>query len=170
MRLSRIFIVVMLALCVVAVPGCGSPPAPGAIVGDPVMPPPADHATPEAATRSYLEWVSFAYRMANSEIATPVMTAEEWVAVDAYVQLNRQEGRAIEQSLVSFEVRSQSAETTSAVLAAREEWLYRYFSVDTFEYQSEPIRASYETTYTLVQEPRGWIVADVEATPLTELE
>ena len=170
MKYSAVLVVVLILLSIAALPGCGSSPAPGSVVGDPVMPPPAEHATPESAARAYLDWVSFAYRMVNSEIATPVMTAEEWVAVDAYIQLNRQEGRAIEQSLISFEVRSQSAETTSAVLAAREEWLYRYFSVDTLAYESEPIRASYETTYTLVLEDRGWLVADVEAAPLTELE
>ena len=142
--------------------------APGTDLGtanDPVAPAPHDLATPESAVRSYLDWVSFSYRMANSEIPTATMTPEEGVRVDAYIQLNRMQGRGIDQKLVSFEVRSVSEGATNALLAVTETWQYRYFSLETLEYLTGVLSASYETTYTLVRSEAGWLVDSVEATP-----
>ncbi|MHB1135887.1 MAG: hypothetical protein ACYCXR_03315 [Coriobacteriia bacterium] len=133
------------------------------IAADPVAPAPWDLATPESSVRSYLNWVSFSYRMANSEIPTATMTPAEGVRVDAYIQLNRTEGKGLEQHLESIEFSPVSEDSTSAVLAAREEWTYRYFSLDTLDYLSELTRTSYETTYTLVKDAPGWLVDRVEA-------
>lgn len=161
----RTLAVAVLAIAVVLAAGC-SPSAPDTTerVGDPVEPAPHDLSTPESAVRSYLDWVSFSYRMANSEIPLATMTAAESVRVDAYIQLNRMEGKGLDQSLESFEVRTASAEATSAVVAASELWRYRYFSLDTLRYLSEAANASYETTYTVVLEADGWRVDRVEAT------
>ncbi|GAB4284745.1 MAG: hypothetical protein Kow0067_06860 [Coriobacteriia bacterium] len=119
---------------------------------------------------TYLDWVSFSYRMANSDIATPAMTADEWVRVDAYIEFNRQQGRGIEQELVRFETRDRSVEATRATIAASESWRYRYFSLDSLAYTSELLEASYDTTYTLVRDAAGWLVTRVEASPIGAVE
>lgn len=129
----------------------------------PVEPAPWDLSTPETAVRSYLDWVSFSYRMANSEIPTATMTPGEFVRVDAYIQLNRTEGKALEQTLESIETTLVSEDTTSAIVTARETWAYQYFSLETLGYLTDAARESYETTYTLVREPLGWLVDRVEA-------
>lgn len=133
------------------------------VASAPVEPAPWNLDTPEAAVRSYLDWVSFSYRMANSEIPTATMTPGESVRVDSYIQLNRMEGKGLEQSLDSIEITSVSEEATTAVLTAREAWTYRYFSLETLEYLSEVAHESYEATYTLVKDAPGWLVDAVEA-------
>ena len=133
------------------------------IAADPVEPAPWDLATPESSVRSYLDWVSFSYRMANSEIPTATMTPGELVRVDSYIQLNRIDGKGLEQSLDSIEFTSTSEEATTAVLTARESWTYRYFSLETLAYLTELTQESYETTYTLVKGAPGWLVDTVEA-------
>ncbi len=159
LRLAMVSLAVLLGL---AAFGCGGG-QPAELVGEAVQPTPWDLSTPELAVRSYLDWVSFSYRMANSEIPTATMTPEEGVRVDSYIQLNRMEGNGIEQFLETFEVVSVSEEASSAVLTARESWRYRYFSLETLEYVSEEFRASYDTTYTLVPGADGWVVDAVEA-------
>lgn len=156
-------------LLVASVGGCKSGPSLGT-VGEAVAPAPWDLSTPESAVRSYLDWVSFSYRMANSDIPTATMTPEEGVRVDSYIQLNRMEGRGIEQFLDRFEITAVSQETSAAVVAARESWRYRYFSLETLEYLTEEYTASYDTTYTLVARPEGWLVDRVEATPDAEVK
>jgi hypothetical protein len=154
--------------------GCGDAAedtTPSVGPGEPVVPASPDLSDPERAVASYLDWVSFAYRMANSDIPTQTLTPIEGVRVDAYIELNRQENRAIEQSLVAFELRGVSAAEPTATVTAHEEWEYRYFTLDTIVWSSDPLSASYETTYTLVQQPDGrWLVDDVDATPLTPVE
>lgn len=156
-------------LAAVVVGGCDNTPALGT-VGEAVAPAPWDLAAPETAVRSYLDWVSFSYRMANSEIPTATMTAEEGVRVDSYIQLNRIEGRGIEQFLDLLEITSVSQEASAAVVTARESWRYRYFSLDTLRYLTEEYTVSYDTTYTLVARPEGWLVDRVEASPDTEVQ
>lgn len=151
------------------VAGC-SAPEPHQLVGEPIVPTALDLSTPEASVDTYLAWTSFSYRMANSEIATQAMTAEEWVGVDSYIEKNRQEDKGIEQFLTSFDIRSNTTQESTATVAALEEWDYRYFSLDTLAYVSDPLTASYETTYTLVLVGQEWFVHDVEARPLTPLE
>lgn len=159
---------VLLGALVLGAASCGpaedAPAAPGvSIAADPVAPAPWDLTTPESSVRSYLDWVSFSYRMANSDIPTATMTPGEGVRVDSYIQLNRMEGKGLEQELQSIELTPISEDASSAVLTAREEWTYRYFSLDTLEYLSDLTRESYETTYTLVHEAPGWLVDSVEA-------
>ncbi|MDO8848078.1 MAG: hypothetical protein Q7W51_06805 [Coriobacteriia bacterium] len=152
-----------------AVTGCdGTEPL--GTVGDAVEPAPWDLSTPELAVRSYLDWVSFSYRMANSEIPTATMTPEEAVRVDSYIQLNRMDGKGLEQFLTSLEITFASQEASTAVVTAHETWRYRYFSLETLEYLTEEYMASYDTTYTLVAQPQGWLVDAVEATSNEEVK
>lgn len=167
----RLALVVVIAVLVLATLGCdGEGAQPADSVGEALQPAPWDLTTPESAVRSYLDWVSFSYRMANSEIPTATMTPEEGVRVDSYIQLNRIDGKGIEQSLESFEITSVSQETTTAVVTAREAWRYRYFSLETLKYVSEELKASYETTYALVAQSGAWLVDGVEATPEGEVK
>lgn len=174
MRLARHALVITVLVAVLAVViavavGCDSA-TPPSTVGEAVAPEPWDLTTPESAVRSYLDWVSFSYRMADSEIATPTMTAGESVRVDSYIQLNRIDGRGIEQFLDSLEITSVSPDASVATVTARESWRYRYFSLETLEYLSEEYTASYDTTYTLVTGPEGWLVDAVEAAPDAEVQ
>lgn len=139
-------------------------------VAEAIAPAPWDLSTPEAAVRSYLDWVSFSYRMANSDIPTATMTAEEAVRVDSYIQLNRMEGKGIEQFLDSIDLVPASRDASTAVVTAVEVWRYRYFSLDTLEYLSEEYRASYDATYTLVAGPEGWLVERVEVSSGDEVQ
>ncbi|MDY0340103.1 MAG: hypothetical protein RBS17_02660 [Coriobacteriia bacterium] len=133
------------------------------IAADPVEPAPWDLTTPESAVRSYLDWMSFSYRVIDPEIPVATMTSGEALRVEGFIQRNWMNGKGLEQSLGSIEFTPISEESTSAVIAAYEEWEYRYFAVDTLEYVSEPTSESYETTYTLVKDPGGWLVDSVEA-------
>ncbi len=140
------------------------------VVPDRVIPADPDLSAPEPAVRSYLEWVSFAYRMANSDIPTATMTPWQAVRIDAYIELNRQNGEGIDQELLAFVVRSSSEDATSAVVAADERWRFRYFGLNTLRYTSDPLEVSYETTYTLTLVGDRWLVDQVEAEPLGPLE
>jgi hypothetical protein len=127
-------------------------------------PPEPDLATPETAVASYITWVSFAYRVANSDAATHSFTPFEEVRVNSYVELNRQENRAIDQTISAFEISAVEGEEPTATVSAYEEWEYRYFTLDTIEWSSDPLFASYDTTYTVVLQPDGrWLVDSVEA-------
>lgn len=168
--MSRAVLVALLC-ALVLLAGCADAPVEVTeVVGEAVQPAAWDLSVPETAVRSYLDWVSFSYRMANSEIPTATMTPEESVRVDSYIQLNRMEGKGIEQSLDTFQVVSVDEQTSRAVLVAREVWRYRYFSLDTLRYVSEPLSASYETTYTLTGEPGRWLVDRVEASAAGDVQ
>ena len=148
----------------------GVNPDPSKGPGEYALPAEPDLTTPEAAVASYLDWVSFAYRMANSDVATQTFSAFEEVRINAYVELNRQQNRGIDQEVVSLEFREIISDEGTATVAATEEWEYRYFSLDSIEWQSDINEASYETTYTVVRQPDGrWLVDSVEAEPLTEV-
>lgn len=158
----------ILLLAALTLPGCGRAPAAVAgQVGRPALPGPLDLTTPGAAVRTYLGYTSFAYRVADSDVASRAATEDEGVRVDSYVELNRQKGQGIEQRLVRFALRSETAEGTRAVVAASEEWRYRYFSLTSLAYTSPAYAVSYDTTYTLVKERRGWLVDKVAAKALT---
>lgn len=134
-----------------------------------IQPDPADLATPEAAVASYLDWVSYAYLISDSSVATHTMTAWEGVRVDSYIERNRQQGRGIEQSLTELELTDASSTEPTSTLQTYEEWEYRYFDPETLEYLSDSLSASYEATYTLILDGERWLVDSVEATPLSEV-
>lgn len=173
-------VAVALAISCVNTGGCASREspadtsgdAPGLVSGEARPPAPPALADPEGAVRSYLAWVSYAYLIGDFQVAESVMTADEAVRVDAYIELNRQAGKRIEQQVQALELhRVDSGEVTaSATVAGREQWRYRYLSADGRRALTEWYTSSYETTYTLLADDRGrWLVTSVMATPLTEV-
>jgi hypothetical protein len=121
-----------------------------------------DLSTPESAVRAYTDWISYAYRLADSQVATRAFTADEEVRVNSYVELNRQRGRAIEMRLEKARYRTLSATGTTSTVVGSEEWIYRYISVNGDRYLTKPKQASYEVTYTLIALPGGrWLVDTV---------
>lgn len=186
-RLRAVALVLVLALLTPLLAGCeggsGAAPEdstarseeltpgefPDKIPPDPVQPPPPMLRDPQTAVYSYLLWISFAYRTLNSDIATHAFSEYEEVRVSSYVELNRQEGRAIDQRLVKFEPEVVRTEGETATVAAREEWVYRYISITDETYSTPSYSASYDTTYTVVnKEGKGWLVDKVDATPVGE--
>jgi hypothetical protein len=171
-RLATLPVVVFLA-ALLSVPGC----SPGVeersefeSPDPPAAPAPADLSTPESAAMSYLEWTSYAYRTADSDVASHTMTPSESVRVDAYIEFNRQQDRAIEQELTRFAAPPTSLEETRAVVVASEDWRYRYITLSSGFYDGPAREVSYDATYTLVLDGDTWLVDLVEATPLTPLE
>lgn len=127
--------------------------------------------TPESAVRSYLDWVSYAYRIGESQVATPTMTSYQEVRVDAYTQMQLQKSRLLDQTLASIEFGAPSEGTTSTLLPAREKWSYRYVSIKVADQTLEgPYTAEYDTVYTLVSTERGWVVDAIAVTPLGEIK
>lgn len=169
MRISRFLPVVVLALVAAVVTAFSLTACTGkaasAGIAPPVAPVTVDLSTPQASVRTYLQFTSFAYRMANSDLATAAMTPDEGVRVDSYVQLNREKDRGIEQQLLSFTERGVSQEGTRTLVAAAEKWRYRYFSLSKLTYLSPSYDASYDATYTVVRQATGWLVDKVEAQP-----
>src|SRR5665648_678196 len=78
--------------------------------------------TPESAVRSYLDWVSYAYRVGDSQVATATMSSYEEVRIDSYIQYNLQKSRLIDQKLVSITFGEASVGATSTLVPATEKW------------------------------------------------
>ena len=121
--------------------------------------------TPQSAVRSYLDWMSYAYRIAESSAATPTMSEKQEVRVDSYVQFNLQSSQLLDQTLQSITFGKPSVSSTSTLLPAKEHWTYRYVSIsDVGKTKSGPYTADYETTYTVVKNKKGnWVVDYVDA-------
>jgi hypothetical protein len=123
--------------------------------------------TPESAVRSYLDWTSYAYRIGQSSFATATMSSYEEVRVDSYVQYNIQKSRLIDQTLKSITFGKANLEGARAIVPAKEQWTYRYVSIDTGNKTlAGPYTASYDTTYTVVKSGKGWVVDSVKAKDL----
>jgi hypothetical protein len=134
---------------------------------DPGQPPaPPMLKDPRTAVYSYLLWISYAYRVLNSDVASRTFDPFEEVRVNSYVMYNFQEGRAIDQRLLVAKIKSWRSAGSTATVSMHEEWVYRYISTATGTYTTPALNASYETTYTVVrQKGRGdWVVHSVEAT------
>ncbi len=127
---------------------------------------------PPSAVGSYTDWVSYAYLVMDARVAEDAISAYEEVRVSAYIERNRSEqGRGIHQVLIQSDYELASQEETSAVVTGVETWIYRYFDAETRDYTSDVLEASYDVTYTvIVEEPKGWVVDRVEATPRGEVE
>ena len=121
--------------------------------------------TPETAVRAYLDWISYAYRVANSEAATPTTGAEEAVRVDAYIQDNLEKKRLIDQTLKSITFGQPTVVATVTVLPTREEWSYVYRSIDVGNrVTAGPYTATYDVTYRMIHNKTGgWIVDSLDA-------
>jgi hypothetical protein len=124
--------------------------------------------TPESAIRSYLLWTSYAYRIAQSEVATPTMSAAQEVRVDSYLQLNLEKSKIIDQALDSITLGKPSVGSTSTLIPAKEHWTYRYISINKVgQTVGGPYKASYDTTYTVVKNKKGdWVVDSVKVKAL----
>lgn len=123
--------------------------------------------TPESAVRSYLDWISYAYRTGDSEVAKPVMSTVEEVRINSYVQYNLQEhNRVIDQKLESITFGAPvSKDASTAILSAKEKWTYEWVSVqEAGKVVGGPFWADYDTTYTVTKNKDGnWVVDHVEA-------
>ncbi|MHB1342554.1 MAG: hypothetical protein ACYC77_04250 [Coriobacteriia bacterium] len=126
--------------------------------------------TPELAVRSYLDWISYAYRIGDSDVANLAMGASEEVRINSYVQLNLQEhNRLIDQQLESIEFAAPiSKDASTTIIPAKEKWVYSWVSSqDAGKVIGGPFTASYDTTYTVVRKSgTEWVVESVEATRL----
>lgn len=124
--------------------------------------------SPESAVRSYLDWTSYAYRIATSEVASPTMGADEGVRVDSYIQYYVEKNQLIDQTLSSITFGTPSVGSTSTLVPAKEQWSYRYVSTKTAgKTVGGPYKASYDSTYTVVKSKNGeWVVYKVDAKPL----
>ena len=170
-RLLLLALTLPLALTL-AVTGCSESGAPrdSEVIGPAVAPAPADLGDPQSAVESYLDWVSYAYRIGDSDVASPTMSAEEEVRVNSYAQLNTERQRRILQVLVSFRPGLPSMEGTRATLSAAEAWEYRYLAVDGMKAISATYTTSYETTYHLMlSRPGVWVVDSVDARPQSQV-
>lgn len=159
-------------LALLALSACGPrATSSGAALSPAVLPGKPDFSSPKAAVLTYLDYTRFAYRMANSDLASAAASPYEGVHVDSYIELNREKDQGIEQQLTKFAERSQSKEGTRVVFAASEEWRYRYFTLSSKVYATPMYTTAYETTYTLVARPRGgWYVDSVDAKALTTVK
>jgi hypothetical protein len=120
--------------------------------------------TPQSAVRSYLDWTSYAYRVATSDAATPTMSAAEAVRVDSYTQFNLEKSRLIDQTLVSISFGKASVGGTSTVVPTKEKWTYRYVSISSVgKTIGGPYSATYNAKYTVVKTAKGWVVDSVDA-------
>jgi hypothetical protein len=129
-------------------------------------PVPWDLRTPESAVRSYLAWISYAYRIGQSVVATPTMTPFEEVRVDSYNQFNLEKSRLIDQRLDSITFGAKSTGATSTLVPAKEKWTYSYLSVaEGNKSLGGPYSVSYDSTYTVVKTARGWLVDSGVAAP-----
>ena len=122
--------------------------------------------TPEAAVRSYLDWVSYSFRVGQSKFTTSTIGPKWQVQIDSYVQYNIEKQRLLDQKLTSIEFGTPIVSTTSTVLPAKEKWVYSYLSIDKGnKVVGGPYTASYDTTYTVVKNKKGaWMVDGVKAT------
>ena len=128
--------------------------------------------TPESAVRSYLDWTSYAYRIAESSAATPTMSDRQEVRVDSYVQLNLEKSQILDQQLESITFGQPSVGTTSTLLPATEHWSYRYVSINEVgKTLRGPYTADYATTYTVVKNKKGdWAVDNVNVRAIGEVK
>lgn len=128
-------------------------------------PAPPDLTDPQSAVRSYLDWISYAYRTGQSQTALPTMTSYQEVRVDSYVQYNLQQQRLLDQTLVSIDFGKPVAQEGRTLVPAEERWQYRYVSATRAgEVLGGPYEASFEATYTVVPNGEGgWVVDSVEA-------
>lgn len=129
-------------------------------------PPPVMLTSPGSAVYSYDVWVSYAYRVLNSDVATQAFGPNEEVRVNSYVEFNRESGRALDQRLLQSRVKSIRSRGETATVAVVETWKYRYIDIKTGAYTSPVYDASYDATYTVVKGKKGWLVDAVQAKPV----
>lgn len=133
-------------------------------------PPPPMLTKPETSVYSYMVWISYAYKVLDSTVATHAFSAWAEPRVSAYVEYNRQEGRALDQYPALVEYTDVRTEDGTATVTTNETWFYRYIDIQTGDYSSPIYSAQYEGTYTLIREEEGWLVRDVDVVALAEVK
>lgn len=128
-------------------------------------PKPWDLSTPESAVRSYLDWTSYAYRIAESSAATATMSPEEEVRVDSAIQYGLENKKITDMQLTSVEFGKPSKTATSTLLPLKEQWSYSYRSVSKGnKVIAGPYTVNYSSQYTVVKNQNGdWVVTLVRA-------
>lgn len=141
-------------------------------VVDSRRPAPWNLRSPQSAITSYLAWVSYAYRIGNSQVATPTMTSYEEVRMDSYCQYNLENKRLLDQKLDSISFGKASKTATATLVPVKESWTYSYLSVDKGNpVIGGPYRIDYQSTYKVVKNAAGqWIVDSVNAKALGTLK
>jgi hypothetical protein len=124
-----------------------------------------DLKTPQSAVRSYLDWTSYAYRIATSNVASQTMTGDELARVDSYIQFNLEKSRLIDQTLSSITFGAASSVGTTTVIPTKEKWTYSYISIKApgGAVLGGPYTASYNVSYALVKQGDSWVVVSVTA-------
>lgn len=128
------------------------------------QPQPPSLKDPRTAVYSYLLWISYAYRVLNSDVASKTFDPYEEVRVNSYVMYNVQAGRAIDQRLLDATLKAWESKGDTATVSLNESWVYRYISTKTGNYTTPALNVSYDTTYTVVKIKNDWVVHSVEAT------
>jgi hypothetical protein len=170
-RTLRLVAALFVVLSIGVVAGCSSSAKSGASGPQVSQPKPWVLTTPEQAVRSYLDWVSYAYRVGSSQVATPVMSGNEGVRIDSYLELNRQQGKRIEQQLTSITLGKQSVEGTHTLVPTHETWTYAYVSLTDGKQIGQTDHATYDATYTVVSPRQGqWVVDSVVAKPIGQVK
>jgi hypothetical protein len=136
----------------------------------PVQPPAWVLKTPQSAVRSYIDWVSYAYLIGESDVATLTMGSYEEVRVNSYIELNKEKSQRLRQKLVSISFGKQGVEGTLTVVPTKERWEYSYLSLDLKKSLSPTYTASYDATYSLAPKNGGWVVESVAAKELGEVK
>jgi hypothetical protein len=168
LRLPVAALVLVGVLIALALAGCvGAPAEPVRPAVRPALP---INDSPRAAVRSYLDWVTYAYRIGRSDVATPTVSAEEAVRVDAYLQKNALERKRLDQTLVSLELGAPSAEGSHTLVPTKEEWRYRYLELAAEKALTPYYTVSYDATYDVGTVRGSLVVFDVEATPHGEVK
>jgi hypothetical protein len=118
--------------------------------------------TPKQAVTAYLAAVPEAYFSLETSIVAPYVTDEQEVREDAYIELNRQEGRALEMQMTAFAVLAAdepSEAATSAVVRTNETWRWRYWSLAKRAPSTQWANTVYQVEYGLARSGTGWLVA-----------
>lgn len=118
--------------------------------------------TPKQAVTAYLSAIPEAYFSLEVTAVAPFVTERQEVREDSYIELNRQEGKALEMTLLSYrvlEAPEPSDDGTSAVVRTDETWRWRYWDVQTRKPSTGWATTTYRMEYSVERHGSGWLVA-----------
>lgn len=118
--------------------------------------------TPKQAVTAYLSAIPEAYLSLEVTVVAPFVTDRQEVREDSYIQLNRQEGKALEMALVSYrvlEAAEPSADASEAIVLTEEQWRWRYWDIRSRKPATAWAQTTYRMEYSLAREGSGWLVA-----------
>jgi len=167
-NLRRAVLTLFLLLVSLALLACGQN-GPREMAAEIPMPTEMRQATPEEAVETYLEWLTFAYRYADSEVATPTMTADMAQRVSYYITMNLSADRVLNQRLDSFEIVEVENQNEIALVKTKEAWTFNYLSPQTGEF-GDDFEVTYSVRYTVIVINGMWRVQNVAAERLSTTE